>query len=516
MGKADHLLAAEQIAVTKDREPHRMLKLTIRIVIFCALFFVLLLGIQRVFQPKWESGLNSYARVRFFYRETPAPEVVFVGSSHAFYGINPLVIFREQGIASYDFASFSLGMSAMDFYVEEAIRVHSPKIIVIEPLRLMTLISSEQRTRQWFDPIPLSINKIVKAQEVIEINERFKAVSEHDSLLSYAFPLLRYHDRWEELTPTSFFIDPEMNNYHGAIHYHGYGPHYQTTQADFSKYEEKVSFDPELLSVFKNCFEKAVMACRENHVELLLLKTPSPAWRKDYHDMVTTWAEEYEVPFVDCNNDMERIGIDVETDFLDEDHHLNDSGATKLSHYIAQYLRDNYDLPDHRGDPDYDSWNDDWQIYQQDKASYFLSHETDWASYLEKLKNPNYSVFMAAKDSLGADQYPELPAMLCELGLTPELEYAARTGYIAVIDSGEIVFEQLEDIPLNYEDELSGHHVKVYSSSYNQGNYASIEFDWKERPLNQRGLTIVVYDKILDDVVDCVTFDLYDGGKAYR
>jgi len=98
---------------------------------------------------------------------------------------------------------------------------------------------------------------------------------------------------------------------------------------------------------------------------------------------------------------MDQLGFDEKTDFQDKSSHLNDLGAFKLSHDIGEHLKNNYNLPDHRGDPEYARWNDDWQIYQQDKASYFLANETDWTSHLEKLQNPNYTIYFAAKDSIG-------------------------------------------------------------------------------------------------------------------
>ena len=46
---------------------------------------------------------------------------------------------------------------------------------------------------------------------------------------------------------------------------------------------------------------------------------------------------------------------------------------------------------------------------------------------------------------------------------------------------------------------------------------ASIKIDENEYLLDtQRGLGIVVYDKILDKVIDSVTFDIKNNGKCYR
>ena len=38
--------------------------------------------------------------------------------------------------------------------------------------------------------------------------------------------------------------------------------------------------------------------------------------------------------------------------------------AEKLSRYFGSYLEEHYDLEDHRKDPEYSSWNEDVQKYQ--------------------------------------------------------------------------------------------------------------------------------------------------------
>ena len=48
--------------------------------------------------------------------------------------------------------------------------------------------------------------------------------------------------------------------------------------------------------------------------------------------------------------------IDWSKDCLDKGDHLNASGAERVSIYLAAYLKENYDLPDHRGEEAYASY----------------------------------------------------------------------------------------------------------------------------------------------------------------
>lgn len=305
--------------------------------------------------------------------------------------------------------------------------------------------------------------------------------------------------------------------YHGAVHYHGYLPKYNTVEADYSHYYDPQDFDENILAENKRILSDIISICKKNGTELLLVKTPSPAWRQDFHDVIDKWAREYDVPFLDYNDILDEIGIDVSTDFMDQSQHLNDAGAAKLSHHLGQYLQEHYMLPDHRGEgAAYANWDKDWKIYQQDKASYFMVQETDWAEYVKKLKNPHYTIYLAAKDNLGGGSHPELTEFLHELGLTSELSGKAHWGYIAIIDNDKVLYERLSEDALDYEQMINGNHVKLVSESYTQGNQASIQINQKEYFVNRRGLGIVVYDNILGDVVDCVTFDFHGGGTPYR
>lgn len=496
-----------------------IIKKTLKPLGFALIFVVLFQQIQTVFQPAFNDSGNAYARVSYFYEEEPSPEVVIIGASQVYCGVNPLIMFRQYGFSSYALASASRGGEVLKLYVDEAIKIQNPNVVVIDAWMLTDLTRNEVNSRKWLDPIPFSVKKMEIVGELFRNNEELNLGIEYDSFLSYAIPLLRYHSRWSELDATAFEKDSKTfrPNYHGAIHYHGCIPLYNANAVKdpYNQYYDSVDFDDKILAKAKGIFDEIVEICAENKTELLIIKVPTPAWRQDYHDVVSGWADEYGIPFLDYNDFLDEVGIDTTTDFRDGNH-MNDSGAVKTSNFLGQYLQENYNFPDHRGDPAYAKWDEDWEVYQQDKASYFLPLETDWANYVEKLQNSYYTVYMVARGSIGGHRHPELTELLTGLGLDSNVRDANRTAYVAVIDGGEVIYEHMEDIPLSDKIDVNGHQIELSSESGNYGNLASIKIDGVERFINRRGLGIVVYDNLLEEVVDSVTFDFLGGGTAYR
>jgi hypothetical protein len=49
-------------------------------------------------------------------------------------------------------------------------------------------------------------------------------------------------------------------------------------------------------------------------------------------------------------------------DFYNVDH-VNALGAEKYTTFLEQYLSENYDLPDHRGEPDFETWDEAWGLF---------------------------------------------------------------------------------------------------------------------------------------------------------
>ena len=96
------------------------------------------------------------------------------------------------------------------------------------------------------------------------------------------------------------------------------------------------------------------------------------------------------------------------------------------------------------------------------------------------------------------------------LGLEHAPFQAFQSSYLAVIDKKSIIYENCSDQLLQYNGTLENIDVYAESGGFHAGNTSSIQIDGIEYSLNQRGMNIVVYDNLLNRVIDRVCFDLYD------
>lgn len=132
--------------------------------------------------------------------------------------------------------------------------------------------------------------------------------------------------------------------------------------------------------------------------------------------------------------------------------------------------------------------------------------------YLAALNNRNYIIFMAVKDESSCAMTEEIVNGMHELGLKENLMLSgAQSSYIAVIDGLNLIYEEISKELLCYHNDDIGIPVYIESACFNAGNNSSIQINGVEYSVNERGLNIVVYDKIKARVVDSVCFDLYSG-----
>lgn len=365
-----------------------MKNVVIRIVTFFGIFLVLFLVITEIFKAKW---INCYSNnmepatliVDGFYENKDKLDVVFVGSSNVYENINPLVLFEDYGISSYDFATASQTLSQTYSFTKEAIKIKKPKVIVLDVYGLMYNGNPrEDRARRSIDNYPFSLNKLEFIKNIVTGID-IKAISD------YIFPIKRYHSRWTELSKDDYIYPIGEKHYS----YRGHQPHFNTVSCDDLNYNEEVEFDG-FTNLSKEYFIKIIELCKETNTSLVLIKSPNVNWKKVNSDEVNEIIKPYDIKFLDYAKNYKEIGIDVKDCFRDTGRHMNCKGVKIYTDAIGAYLTSNYQLKDHRNEEKFSYIKDDLDIYYQDIESYKLSQMKDIKHILEVVNsNENYCLY---------------------------------------------------------------------------------------------------------------------------
>jgi hypothetical protein len=121
----------------------------------------------------------------------------------------------------------------------------------------------------------------------------------------------------------------------------------------------------------------------------------------------------------------------------------------------------------------------------------------------------NYLLLIAVKDEASNALTDDIVKEMKSLGLDFDLRNHYRWAYLAALGEDGVIYENMADEPLYFDDNIEDIQITMFSAGYENGNTASILIGGKEYALNGRGLNIVVYDKVNGDMVDSICVDTY-------
>ena len=183
--------------------------------------------------------------------------------------------------------------------------------------------------------------------------------------LSYKISFLNFHSRWSEgLTETDFVL-PD-NQFKGAVDMYKHCFLIKDCTDLVEPWSEE-AIEPDEFQ--KNELKMLFEYFDSNNIKVLFVNVPSCRDSQSQRELkgIIEYCQQSGYDAIDfCSEEMlEKTGISLEKDFLDEGH-LNSSGAVKFSEYLARYLVENeYGVTDHRGDEKYASWDEATEKYQE-------------------------------------------------------------------------------------------------------------------------------------------------------
>lgn len=490
----------------------------IKIVVFVLSFGLILAYLTRMMIPEffYDIAWPTTASYQGFYEmDEDSVDVIFLGSSSAESSFIPQELYNNTGITSYNLACEQQNLLTSYYWLKEALRYQSPKAVVLECKYLLPcradepLNSPEAFTRKAFDCMKWSSVKEEAVKTICTIDKS-------QSLLSYYFPIIRYHSRWSELSNKdflSYYI--KMSSHYelkGYTAFSWYGNYESYTPFETNSSAESA----ETVTVMQEYLDKMVELCQENNIELILTFTPSVAGSVEKNKTLTQYALEHNLTYLDFNDKAlyNAIDYDFKRDNADEGH-ANLWGAVKLTNYVGSILQDKFNIVGVSAD----QWEETRTYYKNINIDFVLNHTTDLYEYLSLLKDAadQYSIFISVKDEATTNLNDNMIQGLKNLGLKVSVEGQFRCSYLVVL-SGDTKIEESGYKLLEKSGTIDNGTAtySIISGGLENGNTCSIIIKGKEYSKNRRGLNIVVYNNEKDEVVDTVAFDTYDGIAVTR
>ncbi len=281
-------------------------------------------------------------------------DVLCLGSSHGYTSFQPNILWKEYGMTSYVLCSSQQPLAMSYYLLKEALKYQHPKVVLLETYYIRVDNGKmEVPLRLALDGLPLNETKF----EVLEDLGRDMSWKEK---LSYYIPFLKYHARWDSLENRDFNTKLYLKG--SAITYN-VNPMEDPGLPDFKK---------DIPKTLRRYLKKIRKLCKENDIQLIFYATPygigdnyeNYAERQAVNNSLEKYCARNNIPFFFYQKTGE-AGIDFAKDFSDSTH-LNARGAAKITRHLAHYFREHFEMPDHRGDEAYSSWDEDYEKYQRD------------------------------------------------------------------------------------------------------------------------------------------------------
>lgn len=327
----------------------------IKISLFAALAVFLLFAASGILERKD----SDYKYSDFFDQAKKENiDVLFLGSSHVINAINPLDLYENYGYTSYNMGGHGSVLPATYWELIESLDYCTPKWVVVDAYML-------EKDYQYLDVMESNANKdeINTSVDQLHLNmdcfplNRLKIAAINDLIMDseirkeFLMDSLIYHGRWSELTEAdyrAFWGNSDNNPMFGA-------------EMRYDVERAPVFYpDPEPGQVLENhtmgqeYLMKIIDECQRRGIGVLVTYLPFCATTTDKIAANSTGnlAAIYGVPYI---NMLDMDIIDIYTD-LNDIGHLNVTGAKKVTDYIGNWLNENADLMDHRGDDRYSDY----------------------------------------------------------------------------------------------------------------------------------------------------------------
>jgi len=442
---------------------------------------------DRVMKMKRVDGILTMQN--FYAQPEGSVDVLLVGNSHSGCNVDTATLWTEHGIASYNLWGGVQPLWNSYHFIVEALKYQTPKVIGLEITATISDYEYSEDQNQIKNTVgmKLSKNKL----------EAVKVSAPEDKWLNLMLGFPMYHNRFDELDKDDFSNFPwsdGLENFKGSYLLYGVGSYEFESAEGVTGYREIMDKQEEYLI-------KIIELCKEKDIPLFLFKSPSLE-RHDVQEVFNTVdliADDYGIDFINMNLMDDVVGITDQDYSLDR--HMNGSGARKVASWLGAYIRENFNVPDRRGEAGFESWDVNAAIINNN----YIAAITDTADYFTELANSDKYVFIVKNQpSENNESYKAFAGSLEKLVPAGELSGSDRT----------ILVSPADGLTASNESHSYDMNGKGLTANF---EYQDIVFGNKKALwFGSSDFAVVVYDAVTDSIVDTAIFTLANNYELYR
>lgn len=347
----------------------KILETIVSIVLICAIIVTYIFLESYLANYVVQGGYNSENIRGLYAEEENSLDMIYIGGSACFVYWEALKAWDDYGYTSYNFAADTLTPQSIKYCIGEAQKTQNPELWVIDlrPFQYGDELYSPDEGPKMYYEVPIrNVTDHLKfsalRKELIDISVPDKSKRPY-----YYFHFLNYHSNVAAIfTQKAFELFTGKIGVEDFIRLSGYdkmnrrkGFYFveKTEAVDFTDFKDVTELRP-LEGDVQKYFIDLLDFCKEEGITPLFVVHSYCQQEEDKqkYNYMQQVIESYGFDFINTNDYFREIGLDYSFDFYNENH-VNIFGADKYTNFLAKYIKEEYNMPDHRGDPAFEDWD---------------------------------------------------------------------------------------------------------------------------------------------------------------
>lgn len=320
------------------------MKLVIKRIIAAVVFVCILAGavcsIGFFLRP---NDMNTESFSYLYKEDNDTINVACLGSSAIYRFWIPQQAYEEDHFTSALVASAAQDLAVVPYLMEEVVKTQDVDLFVVEVRQPVAenarIINDKYVQKDAIGSFAYVATSMKQSLARLAMINDILVEDDENTKLEWMIPLLKYHDNIH-----TFSADTIVSRLNGVDEDDMYVRQASTIQPGEQKpfvADEKY----QLADNYKQDLDLIVAKAEKLGKKVLFVATPySPGKvRGALHLQMNDYIEQQGYDYLDLNQYVDEIGLDFSTDYYD-DIHTNIAGAQKVTAYLAEYLKENYDM----------------------------------------------------------------------------------------------------------------------------------------------------------------------------